>query len=240
MKKTAVLGFLLLVFSTVSFAQPMGRVLEGQTFPSKILGKNARYTIYFPPGYEASTRKYPVVYLLHGYGDSDNGWVQFGEINRQADAAILSGQLPPMLIVMPDGERSWYINSYDGKSRYEDFFVQELIPEIEQKYPVRAEKRFRGIAGLSMGGYGTLIMAMKHPELFAACAPLSAAVWTDEEINAMPLDRFSGLLTSLYGSTAANRLTEHYYKNSILKIAETAGTDQLKSCLLYTSPSPRD
>jgi len=108
-----------------------------------------KYTIYLPPDYTSSERTYPVVYLLHGYTDDNTGWLQFGEINRYANKAI----------VMPNGDSSWHINSYDGKE-YEDFFIQEFMPAIEKTYHIKAEKKSRGIAGLSMGGYGALIYSL--------------------------------------------------------------------------------
>ena len=73
-----------------------------------------------------------------------------------------------MIIVTPDGFTSFYINTADGKLNYEDFFIKELIPHIEKTYKVKAEKRFRGIAGLSMGGYGALMYALKYPNLFVS------------------------------------------------------------------------
>src|SRR5580693_4709854 len=122
-----------------------GKVVEHLTIKSKILNKDVAYTIYFPPDYESSRRSYPVVYLLHGYSDDDTGWLQFGEVNRLADKAIAEGTIPPMIIIMPNGDSSFYINSYDGKEKYEDFFVSEFIPAIEKTYRIKGEKRFRGV-----------------------------------------------------------------------------------------------
>src|ERR1700733_12979611 len=133
-----------------------GKVLEERRVKSAILHKDVRYSVYLPPDYSTSERSYPVVYLLHGYSDDNTGWLQFGEINRLADKAIGGGTIPPMIIIMPNGDSSWYINSYDGRENYEDFFVREFMPEIEKTYRILAEKRYRGIAGLSMGGFGTL------------------------------------------------------------------------------------
>ena len=140
-----------------------GTVKEGLTIQSKILGKEVRYTIYLPFDYETSNRYYPVVYLLHGYSDNDMGWLQFGEANMIADEGIANRDIPPMILVMPDGGLSWYINNYDNSVRYEDFFFQEFIPYIESHYRIRAEKKYRGIAGLSMGGNGTLIYSIQTP-----------------------------------------------------------------------------
>ncbi len=209
---------------------PTGKVVEQQTVHSAILGKNVRYTIYLPADYGTSERSYPVIYLLHGYTDDNTGWLQFGEINRLADKAIAEGTIPPMIIVMPNGDSSFYINSYDGKERYEDFFVSEFIPAIEKMYRIKGEKRFRGVAGLSMGGYGTMIMTLKHPELFAAGAALSAAVWDDSSIIKMPDGIYDRILGQLYGRAlkGGDRMSATFAANSPLKIVGTKTADELK------------
>ena len=191
MKKIQLILLFVFTFVIGSFAQ--GFVKEKQVIKSAILNKEVHYSIFLPSDYYTSERAYPVTYLLHGYGDADDGWIQFGEVNRLADDAIKAGKIPPMIIVTPDGFTSFYINTADGKLNYEDFFIKELIPHIEKTYKVKAEKRFRGIAGLSMGGYGALMYALKYPNLFVASAPLSAAVWTDNDIINLNEDMFNGL-----------------------------------------------
>lgn len=217
-------------FTLFANAQHAGKVIETKTVKSSILNKNVPYTLYLPADYETSNRTYPIVYLLHGYTDDNTGWLQFGEINRYADKAIAEGTIPPMIIVMPNGDSSFYINSYDGKEKYEDFFIKEFMPSVEKTYRIKAEKKFRGIAGLSMGGYGTLIYALKYPELFAAAAPLSAAVIDDNAIITMPEKNWESTFGQLFGRGLKDkdRLNETWYKNSPLKIVETKTTDELK------------
>src|SRR5215212_7415834 len=99
-------SFLSICLSFISFSQS-GKVLEQEVIKSKILGKDVHYTIYLPPDYSASQRSYPIVYLLHGFTDDNTGWLQFGEINRYADKAILGGTIPPMIIAMPNGDSSF-------------------------------------------------------------------------------------------------------------------------------------
>src|SRR6266487_5071234 len=182
-----------------AFTQNAGKIIEQKTVASKILNKDVKYTIYLPPDYTSSDRTYPVVYLLHGYTHDNTAWLQCGEINRYADKAIAEGTIPPMIIVMPNGDSSFYINSYDGKEKYEDFFIKEFMPSVEKTYRIKAEKKYRGIAGLSMGGYGTLIYALKYPNLFAAAAPLSAAVISDDDIVSVADDRWEITFGQLYG-----------------------------------------
>ncbi|MDQ7950018.1 MAG: alpha/beta hydrolase-fold protein, partial [Pedobacter sp.] len=111
-------------------------------------------------------------------GDSQSGWTQFGELNTIATKAILSGSATPMIIVTPDagGAKQGYYNQPDWS--YEEFFFKELIPYIEKNYRVKADKRFRAVAGLSMGGGGSFYYALKHPDMFSSACPLSASVGT--------------------------------------------------------------
>ncbi len=216
--------------SLSGIAQPFGKVYEARMVKSAILGKDVRYSVYLPADYESSERKYPVVYLLHGYTDDNTGWLQFGEINRYADKAIADGTIPPMVIVMPNADSTWYINAYDGKARYEDFFIKEFMPAIEKTYHIKAEKKYRGVAGLSMGGYGSLIYSLKYPELFAAAAPLSAAVVDDDAITAMPDNSWAGTFGQLYGRDlkGKDRLSKAWYDNSVLKLVAGKSADDLK------------
>lgn len=159
-------------------AQPGGKVYDNLTLPSKILKMDRKFAVYLPEDYELSKRSYPVLYLLHGAGDDQTGWVQFGEVKNIADKAIREGKCTPMIIVMPDGQtgQRGYFNSPKGDWNYEDFFFQELIPTVEKTYRIRAEKRYRAISGLSMGGGGTFMYALHHPELFSSACPLSAYI----------------------------------------------------------------
>lgn len=162
---------------TLSAVSQNGKVMDNLSMTSKILKMERKYAIYLPPDYETSQRSYPVLYLLHGAGDDQTGWVQFGEILNIAGKAINEGKATPMIVVMPDantGKRG-YVNGIKGDWRYEDFFFEEFMPFIEKAYRIKGEKRFRAIAGLSMGGEGTFIYALHHPELFSAACPLSAA-----------------------------------------------------------------
>ena len=153
-----------------------GKVFDDTSMPSKILNGDRKFAVYLPPDYETSRRSYPVLYLLHGGGDDQTGWVQFGEVLHIADEAINKGEATPMIIVMPDantGKRG-YANDIKNTWLYEDFFFQEFMPYIEKTFRIKKDKHYRAIAGLSMGGDGTFTYALHHPELFSAACPLSA------------------------------------------------------------------
>ena len=104
-----------------------GTLKESLKVKSTILGKDISYSIYLPADYDKTNRSYPVLYLLHGYTDNETGWTQFGEAHQIADKTINDGEAPPMIIVMPDAGVTWYQNSFDGKTRYEDFFMHGLF-----------------------------------------------------------------------------------------------------------------
>jgi enterochelin esterase-like enzyme len=222
--------------STAPHAQApacQGKVLEGLRFPSPLLNRDVNYAIYLPSDYDSSTRRYPVVYLLHGFTDDESAWIQFGEANIAADRAIAAREIPPMIIVMPDGGVTWYVNDYRGQVRYEDMFVQEFIPFIDRTYRTRAKKEFRGISGLSMGGYGSLMYAMRHPDLFIACAAFSSGVMTDEEIVSLKeYDRYFGNLFDAK-PVGQNRLNQHWRAYNPLDLARKVPLERLKTVRWY-------
>jgi len=229
MKKT-VSALTLIMFAGLLTAQT-GKVMDNLTVPSKILKMDRKYAVYLPPDYETSQRSYPVLYLLHGYGDDQTGWVQFGEVQHIADKAINEGSATPMIIIMPDANTTniGYVNDIKGEWRYEDFFFQEFIPYIEKTYPIKQDKRYRAISGLSMGGEATFIYALHHPELFSSACPLSAAtgpvdvsemknyrLWKGASENISPADQ------------------EAYFKKySVLSLINNMSADHKKSVRWY-------
>ncbi|MGB7282613.1 MAG: alpha/beta hydrolase-fold protein [Candidatus Acidiferrum sp.] len=156
-------------------ARATGRA-ECVSLPSKILGRPIPYCVLLPPSYATEkTRYYPVLYLLHGLGDNEQMLVHSGGMNLVEDLWE-QHQLGEFLIVTPGGGTSFYINSRDGRHRYEDFFLREFIPGVEKRYRAESRRSSRGVAGISMGGYGALHLAFQHPQLFIAVGALSAAL----------------------------------------------------------------
>lgn len=244
MKKSAPFtGLALLMFVASSIlAQPyhgtgfhhQGKVLEGLSMPSELGGRNINYSIYLPPDYEISDRSYPVVYLLHGYSDNETAWVQFGQVNETADRGIASREIPPMIIVMPDAKVTWYVNTFDGSDPYEDIMIKEFIPFIDKNYRTRTNREFRAVSGLSMGGYGSLIYALKHPDVFSSCAAFSAAVFTDNEILEMQQERYENFIKKIYGPGDENgRLNDYWQQHSIINLVNTLPRDQVNRVRFY-------
>jgi enterochelin esterase-like enzyme len=224
------LTLFLIVFSIswVSLAQT-GKVKDNLTLPSKILKGDRKYAIYLPPDYETSERSYPVLYLLHGAGDDQTGWVQFGEVLHIADKSIAEGKATPMIIVMPDantGQRG-YFNDLKNEWRYEDFFFDEFMPFIEKTYRIKKEKRFRAVAGLSMGGGGSFMYALHHPELFSSACPLSAY------IGPLTLaDAKAGLERSNQKGTDAE-IEAYFNKHNAISLVNNIKDDQKKAVRWY-------
>lgn len=144
------------------------------------LGKTRRTVrVYLPPSYDlpqAADRRYPVVFLLHGWPGSDGNWLSLGKANEAADSLIAAGRIPEVILVFPNGEgaglfgRSLYVNNYDGSSRMEDFIARDLVAWTDAHFRTRADARHRGILGLSDGASGAFNLTLRHPDVFGACA----------------------------------------------------------------------
>ncbi len=228
MKKLTLLFSLIMLVHVLSAQQ--GKVFDNLTMDSEILGMERKYAVYLPPDYEISQRHYPVLYLLHGGGDDQTGWIQFGEVLRIADEAIANGTATTMVIVMPDanaGKRG-YFNDIKGEWRYEDFFFEEFMPFIEKEYRIKGEKRYRAVAGLSMGGGGTFMYALHHPELFSSACPLSASCGP---ITLEDMDRY---LERRKMQADSEEQKEAYFKrHSALALINNMPVEEIKSVRWY-------
>ena len=224
-------NFLILILFTFGSGVLMaqnGKVYDELSLKSKILGMDRKYAIYLPPGYETSQRSYPVLYLLHGGGDDQTGWVQFGEVQHITDKAIAEGMATPMIIVMPDantGKRG-YSNNATGTWRYEDFFFQEFMPFIEKAYRIKADKHYRAVAGLSMGGDGTFTYALHHPELFSSACPLSAGT------GPLTMEDAKTRLTKETPGISDQDITAYYNRQSVLVLVNNM-PDTLKKAVRW-------
>jgi len=227
--KRLICVFVALFFLMSAFAQSGGKVSDNFAMTSKILKMDRKYAIYLPADYETSDRSYPVLYLLHGAGDDHSGWVQFGEVKNIADKAIQEGKCTAMIIVMPDGNtgQRGYFNSPKGDWNYEDFFFQEFMPFIEKTYRIRTDKRYRAIAGLSMGGGGTFMYALHHPELFSAACPLSAYA------GPISMDEAATRWEKQYPGISKDEMTKYFSRHSALELVNVIPDDQKKAVRWY-------
>lgn len=218
-----------LFLSASLMAQSGGKVFDNLSMPSKILKMDRKYAVYLPPDYETSQRSYPVMYLLHGSGDDQSGWIQFGEVKNITDKAIQEGKCAAMIIVMPDGNtgQKGYFNSPGGDWNYEDFFFKELIPFVEKTYRARTEKRYRAVAGLSMGGGGSFMYALHHPELFSSACPLSAY------IGPLSMEEAAKRWDTQYPNIPKTDMEKYFKRHNAIELVTSMPDDQKKAVRWY-------
>ena len=216
------------LFSAFTYSQS-GKVYDNLSFKSEILNGDRQYAVYLPPDYEISERSYPVLYLLHGGGDDQTGWVQFGEVLHIADKAIKEGKATPMVIIMPDaseGNRG-YFNNISNEWRYEDFFFEELVPYVESTYRIKGEKRYRAIAGLSMGGGGSFMYALHRPDMFSSSCPLSAST------GSLSFEAFKERYARGDNNYDESMLREYFERHNAISLIENTDPEKLKSVRWY-------
>ena len=183
MKKSVLILLMLLVSGIVSSAA--GR-LVADSLESRILGTTVRCNVYLPDGFDKSSGRYPVIYLLHGLTDTWDGWQKRGHMKGVADELMASGESARAVIIMPnaghpDMHKEW--NGYFNMPgwNYEDFFFQELMPVLEERYHCGGAKGQRAVMGLSMGGGGSVVYCQRHPDCFSSCYAMSA--WLDNKFS---------------------------------------------------------
>jgi putative tributyrin esterase len=143
--------------------------LQDRAFQSKSLGRAMTYRILLPAGYSENAKKYPVLYLLHGWHGDYQNWSTLTKLTRYAEAL-------PILVVMPDAGNSWYVDSATvPQDKFEQYMVHDLTQEVDEHWRTVRSARGRAIAGLSMGGYGAVKFALEYPETFGLAASLSGA-----------------------------------------------------------------
>ena len=167
----SLLALLALAFTATAFA---GEVFL-ETFRSQALGRDYKYTVYLPDSYQKDDKKYPILYLLHGAGGDENEWLAKGGLRETMDAMIARKLIKPMVVIMPGHTAAWWVDG--AKEKGETALVKEVMPHAEAKYRIDAMRSNRLIAGLSAGGFGALNLIMKYPQMFAASAILSPAVY---------------------------------------------------------------
>jgi len=216
-----------LLFAAFTFSFPVHAQsrIDCAAMNSRILKHPVNYCVYLPAGYDAGAGKhpaqtYPVLYFLHGLGDNERtlfnsgGWTLLDDLRQQH-------KIGEFLIVVPEGGQTFYINSADGRVRYNDFFLREFIPLIESKYGIDKNKNHRAITGISMGGYGALRFAFSHPEMFSAVSAQSAAVITDSPEQLDTAARSGAPMGKVLAAVFGNPIAvQHWKSNSPFELAK--------------------
>jgi putative tributyrin esterase len=203
---------------------PGASALDCGEVPSKLVSPPLNnYCAELPAGYASSNRRYPVLYFLHGLFESDQSWVENGA-QAMLDGLVAKGQAGPFIVVLPNAGRTFYVNSFDGRVPYENYFVQELVPFIDQKYRTIADRADRGIFGISMGGFGALHLAMRHPDMFGSVSAQSAAL-LPKFPDPLPTTGRWGFYARVVQDAFGNPLNEAYFdENNPLTLAEHPDT----------------
>lgn len=221
----------LLVFWISPLLHAQGRA-ECSTMKSVVFSRPVRYCAFLPDSYDQDkTRRYPVLYYLHGLGDDEQsllnfgGWDVIAELRRQ-------GKIGDFIVLAPRGGHTFYLNSADGKVKYEDFFMKEFVPQMEKKYRAEGTRATRGITGVSMGGYGALRLAFKYPDEFAAVSAQMPALIAD-----LPKDFTAGgpgspgsMMGDVFGSPFSRTYFEH---NNVFYFASSDSATSLKRMKIY-------
>lgn len=182
-----------------------------QEIQSAALGEKKAYALYTPPGWDRAT-PLPLVVFLHGGGDDETALERHPIAPATFDRWIAEGRLPPFVMVVPDGDQGFWRNWHDGSRRYADWVMQDVIGDVRAKLPLLPAREGQHLMGISMGGAGTLYLALEHRDSFASATVLSAPVFTVDEamrfldgsIVAMigPMDR-------IFGPPERERIAEH-------------------------------
>lgn len=162
---------------------PSGTVIQSSILSTK-RARTMKYTVWLPAGYDEK-KTYPFLYLLHGAGDDNNSWIEKGGADKIANQYLADDGVP-MVIVMPDALLTFYVNmeevtnpmlqGFDQIGHYEEYFFEELMPKVEEQYHCNGK---RALAGLSMGGWGTLYYGLKYPKMFKYGYAMSPATGID-------------------------------------------------------------
>jgi S-formylglutathione hydrolase FrmB len=224
------------VFASVLLALVLAPVLHAQgraecsVIKSQILGGPVRYCAFLPASFDQDKmRRYPVLYFLHGLGDNEQSLLNFGGWDVVAELRS-QGKVGDFVILAPSGGRTFYINSVNGKVRYEDFLLKEFMPQMEKKYRAIGTRATRGITGISMGGYGALRLAFKYPDQFAAVSAQMPAL-----ISELPADVSSGspgsaaaLLGDVFGSPLNREFFTHNTPSYFVRTDSAASLKRMK------------
>jgi len=197
------------------YKPPLIRLLTERTLKSQLLNRDIQYAVLLPKEYDTLNSKYPVVYLLHGFGDDETAWYTWGDLQNYVDA-IDPGKIP-MIYVMPQGFNSYWVNQYDGAFPYMNMLVKEMVPQIDLLFHTIKDPQHRAVMGYSMGGYGALITTAKNPSVFKTGVVLSMSYRTDHQYMNEPQSGWNVQWGSIFGGIGASgsaRLTDYYKENN--------------------------
>lgn len=188
-------GDLFLFSPDVSLHSPpqlnvQGTIIADSVVSPALGGQRRSFLIYLPPSYNTSKgrlQRYPTLYLLHGSPGKDGDLFTGGKVDQSADTLIAQGKMPEMILISPDGNgrprgASEWANSGDGKQLIETYVARDLVRYVDQKYRTLANPAYRGIGGLSMGGFGAMNIAVHHPDIFGFVISLGGYYYAEGSV----------------------------------------------------------
>jgi S-formylglutathione hydrolase FrmB len=193
------------------------------------------YSMLLPEDYYTSIDSFPVIYLLHGFGGNHNSWLVRCRINDLVDSLRSNRNLEELIFVMPDADNSYFINNYDSSYMFSDYLAYELVPAIDSFYRTKPVNSSRAIMGLSMGGYGAIINAMKHRKQFGSVIALSAAIRTEAIFKNLPQARYEKYFGNVFGPGLSDtaRITSHWKENSPYALMDTCLIQSMRKINWY-------
>ena len=190
------------------------RMTDGVIVQSTFLNFPIPFSVLLPKSYiKEPDKRYPVVYMLHGLGDKPESWNDSWLRVQPTIESLEESGMGDMIYIFPSGYKTYYCNRFDGSYPYMDMLVSELIPFVDATYRTIPDKGHRAVTGYSMGGFGACALALKHPELFCASAPLSMSFRTDEQYMTESQDGWNSQWGRIFGGsgkTGEERLTDYY------------------------------
>jgi S-formylglutathione hydrolase FrmB len=202
--------------------QPAAAEVQCDAVPSAILGHSVSVCVSLPPSYASTQKRFPTLYFLHGLFENECSWSERGGA-QILDGLWAQGDAGEFIVVLPDGGKTFYINSFDGHERYEDFFISELVPWVDRKFRTLPSPAARGISGTSMGGFGALHIGMEHPDVFGSVSAHSAAL-IPKIPNPLPSDGRWGFYAKVLQAPFGSPLNSEYFdRNNPLTLAEEPG-----------------
>ena len=204
-----IFSVLLFIHVEINSSEQQGKVAF-ESFYSNQLKKEWDYMVYYPPAYEKSNKKFPVIYILHGMTHSPKSWEKSAKISKRLNKLINNKSLPPSIVIFPNGYSSWYVDS--PSCNMYSAFTKDLFPYIENKFPLINHRESRAIGGLSMGGHGALLFTLGNPAYFATSFLLSPSVTKLGKNPPNILHTFMKIkkTTHIYGSPISQEKWDEY------------------------------
>jgi len=242
-KRGFALSFVAVLATVAAILAPSGAHAQGRaecaTVKSAILAKPVRYCAYLPASFDTDkARRFPVLYYLHGLGDNEQSLLNMGGWDLIEDLRR-TGKIGDFVVLAPSAGHTFFMNSADGKIRYEDFLLKEFMPQMEKKYRVEGTSTKRGITGVSMGGFGALRLAFKYPQQFAAVSAQMPALLPE-----IPPDFAAGgpgspasMLGDVFGSPVN---VAYFQRNNVFYFARNTPAVQLKRLNIYFNVGSND